>query len=95
MTDSESSHHSDLPPYGFLLYSISFPLYLPLQSNGAPSLDLCSGVPAEAIFLRYPLITHHLVFMAQVFITTLLIAHWLKDEDFPPRKMQPEWNYPH
>lgn len=46
------------------------------------SPTLSSGVPAKVIFLRYPLITHHLVFIGQVFITTLLIAHRLKDEDF-------------
>lgn len=31
--------------------------------------------------------------MAQVFITTLLIAHWLKDEVFPQQYALPKWNY--
>lgn len=57
------------------------------------SLDLSSGAPAKVLFLRYPLITYHLVFMAQVFITTLLIAHWLNDEDFSQQYARPKWNY--
>lgn len=57
------------------------------------SLDLSSGVPAKVIFLRYPLITYHLVFMAQVFIIALLIAHWLRDEDFPQQYALSKWHH--
>lgn len=32
--------------------------------------------------------------MAEVFITTLLIAHRLKDEVFPQQYALPKWNYP-
>lgn len=51
-----------------------------LMDNGSL---LSSGVPAEVIFRRYPLITHHLVFMAHVFITVSLIAHWMNGTDSP------------
>ena len=95
MTDSESSHHSRLPPYGFALrLNLASFLSVSLSDLMDGSLDLSSGVPAAVIFLRYPLITHHLVFMAQVFITTLLIARWLNDEDFPQQYALPKWNYP-
>lgn len=85
MIDLESSHHSRLPPYGFLSDSIS--LCLNSISNGQWR-GLSPGV--ELIFLRYPLITHHLVFMAQVFITTLLIVHCKSDENSRP----PKWKCP-
>lgn len=93
MTDSECSHHSRPPPYGSLSDSISFLLLLLLSSLMDSSLDLCSGVPAKVIFLRCPLITNHLVFMAQVFIT-LLVAHWRKDENFLQQYALLKWNYP-
>lgn len=43
---------------------------------------MSQGALATVIFLWYPLITYNVLFMAQVFITTLLIAHWLNDEVF-------------
>lgn len=92
MTDSESSHHSCLPPYGLLTESVSLRFSISLADLMDSSLDLSSGVPAKVIFPRYPLITYHLVFMAHVFITTLLIAHWLKDEDSPQQYALSKWN---
>ena len=73
-----------------LWHNLSSFYLLTLMDSKPGSFFRC---PRQGNIPQVSLITYHLVFMALVSITTLLIAHWLKDEAFPQQYALCKWNY--